>query len=1061
MARFVLLYVFEAVVALSVIAGVAQAGGVAFPPYIQQFDSENINSVDLLRTLGDWEVIQTGAGSVCLGCNERVELTNFDAMMGVRLHPARFVLEGDADVRVDFGVSGAGVGAGETRVVGLALERAGNGVDLVAVEHVNQGGTRSYRSGGVQVGTTNVSGKLRVRRSGNAVISYYWDSIGEEWVQLDVQLAGYSGAMSFVIWTDETATSGSSYTAHFDDIAVSYPADECAQAPLIGLGQPVLYDAFLSTTNVSDPVFSCRVNGGLPGPGQGDSSQWYRFIAPDHPVTVYTCESIDEPFEFEDSLLAVYAGGCGGLVEIACGEDECVGFYSSVRLDGLVAGNEYLIQVCRHDSGTWPDIVLRIDPAVVYVDGSVVAGRAGVGVSGGSWGTAFPSLVSAFASIEAGLQPGREEVWVAEGVYTAMPEKMVDAGDRGSLRELTFTLPEGIAVRGGFPGGGIGTLANKNPLLHPTVLSGDLIGDDSGRDVIEIPAAGDPTTNNSYHVVTVAETIGSYEIDGFIIERGNADGVSGSREGSGGGMLVLGEVDVRNCTFRLNFAREGGAIGVENTLVGARLSLTKCVLDMNTGEEGSALHVGAVGTSGRVGEPLVIHTTTFSNNTVSGESGSIVRVHSGSFDVLVQSSVFAGNHAAPGVARSACLRIGAPSLVSAVPAASVLIDSSFFTNNSLTDTGVLIEAGFGGIFPELGIDLSWCFFLDNDGLVRKGGGGAALGGVVRVSGKSDTTCRLSDCQFERNTSGAGTVVVYGERAGFVVERSEFLGNRLADVDGAPDGEASPGIFADFAAFGGGARGSLRIDNSLFVRNVGGALGAALAVRGEVDAAVYNTTIASNIGDAVTTIGSGGVLEMANSIVWGSIGGASYENDLFAPFGSVLFVTSDLSGLGEVSGQSGVVVDRCFDAGPRFVVASGNGTDGMPGTEDDTIGDHRLGVGSPCIDSGDSTYPDPELVHDIQGNPRYVDAVAYADTGVGDGLLAVVDLGAYEAASGIAAPCDGDVNGDGAVDVNDLSFVLFRLGDTGGAGLVDGDANGEGVVDVNDISYVLFRLGDPC
>ena len=61
---------------------------------------------------------------------------------------------------------------------------------------------------------------------------------------------------------------------------------------------------------------------------------------------------------------------------------------------------------------------------------------------------------------------------------------------------------------------------------------------------------------------------------------------------------------------------------------------------------------------------------------------------------------------------------------------------------------------------------------------------------------------------------------------------------------------------------------------------------------------------------------------------------------------------------------------------------------------------------------------------------------------------------YEPAN---APCDGDANGDGVVDVNDISYVLFRLGSTS----LDGDTNGDGIVDVNDISYVLFRLGDAC
>ncbi len=54
-------------------------------------------------------------------------------------------------------------------------------------------------------------------------------------------------------------------------------------------------------------------------------------------------------------------------------------------------------------------------------------------------------------------------------------------------------------------------------------------------------------------------------------------------------------------------------------------------------------------------------------------------------------------------------------------------------------------------------------------------------------------------------------------------------------------------------------------------------------------------------------------------------------------------------------------------------------------------------------------------------------------------------------------CDGDANGDLVVDVNDISFVLFRLGQNNGV-CGDGDANGDGVNDVNDISYVLFRLG---
>ncbi len=61
----------------------------------------------------------------------------------------------------------------------------------------------------------------------------------------------------------------------------------------------------------------------------------------------------------------------------------------------------------------------------------------------------------------------------------------------------------------------------------------------------------------------------------------------------------------------------------------------------------------------------------------------------------------------------------------------------------------------------------------------------------------------------------------------------------------------------------------------------------------------------------------------------------------------------------------------------------------------------------------------------------------------------------------STPCDGDANGDGFIDVNDISYVLFRLGNVAPPVPVDGDVNGDLVVDVNDISYVLFRLGNPC
>ena len=58
---------------------------------------------------------------------------------------------------------------------------------------------------------------------------------------------------------------------------------------------------------------------------------------------------------------------------------------------------------------------------------------------------------------------------------------------------------------------------------------------------------------------------------------------------------------------------------------------------------------------------------------------------------------------------------------------------------------------------------------------------------------------------------------------------------------------------------------------------------------------------------------------------------------------------------------------------------------------------------------------------------------------------------------IALP--GDANGDGKVDINDLTIVLTNFGQTGCAwsqGCMDGDPTG--TVDVNDLTIVLANFG---
>ena len=52
---------------------------------------------------------------------------------------------------------------------------------------------------------------------------------------------------------------------------------------------------------------------------------------------------------------------------------------------------------------------------------------------------------------------------------------------------------------------------------------------------------------------------------------------------------------------------------------------------------------------------------------------------------------------------------------------------------------------------------------------------------------------------------------------------------------------------------------------------------------------------------------------------------------------------------------------------------------------------------------------------------------------------------------------GDANGDGRVDINDLTIVLANFGQTGMA-WSQGDFTGDGTVDVNDLTIVLANYG---
>ncbi|MBC7234987.1 MAG: right-handed parallel beta-helix repeat-containing protein [Chloroflexi bacterium] len=198
---------------------------------------------------------------------------------------------------------------------------------------------------------------------------------------------------------------------------------------------------------------------------------------------------------------------------------------ASLCLSGLIFGAAFL--PCRAQQREGRIILVR-------------AGASGA-ADGTSWEDAFPDLQRALAAAQAG-----DEIWVATGLYRP-----------GSDREASFYLHAGVKLYGGFRGDERDR-DERNWSAYPTILSGDLNGDDNGN-----LSADEPTRrDNAYHVVTADVRSRGAVLDGFVIQGGNARGEIRSSDKYGGGLHSSQEnaLRVAHCTFTHNAARFGGAV---------------------------------------------------------------------------------------------------------------------------------------------------------------------------------------------------------------------------------------------------------------------------------------------------------------------------------------------------------------------------------------------------------------------------------------------------------------------------------------------------------------------
>lgn len=688
------------------------------------------------------------------------------------------------------------------------------------------------------------------------------------------------------------------------------------------------------------------------------------------------------------------------------------------------------------------------DPAapsrVVFVDDDSRPGG-----NGRSWPSAFRDLQDALDFV-AGSAGRAREIRVAQGTYR--PSKRTDPDDP---RSATFELIDGVALRGGYAGHGVPRPHARDPGRFPSVLSGDLAGND-----------GPNFTNNEenvYHVVSSGGVGSSTELGGFVITGGTRAAVKTT------GTPTLRDLTIRGNTawqatveVRLPVLMPEQAIVIENCRFvengAASLSLRVFRAEIRhsrfEGNAGDAVVSSAT--------ELVVTGCTFAENGQRGlyiRSNAFVELTGCEFRGNADLAVDGRTTNLPPVNLQSTIR---DCLIEDHPMGGVLwngnvplrvIGTTFRRNGDAR-----VQSKSGGLFywgPDL--DVRDCVFFENQS-------GNLHGGAVRVMGVGFPPRLMSftDCVFSANSAPDGSGgAVFLQHAQLFASNCDFVANRAADGGAirisSPIGPSQithcrlVGNRAETTGAGviGASFEPLSVSNCLLVGNVAGVHGGAGWGTGE-PWVFTNCTIAQNA--ALSGAGGGLVLGpngssvLDNCILWGNVAsGAGGETaQIFGGTPSVAY--SCVEGLNVFAGNGNIGDDPAFVGGPAGVWTSAAVYDTSTGrttlfdataqwpdgalagnllnpdssqflqslvvsntatritvwgdfTQLGAVGaayqvnDYRLSGPSPCVDAGDNTAVPPGIVTDLGGRPRLVDDPARPDTG--NGTPPIVDMGAYE------------------------------------------------------------------
>ncbi len=311
------------------------------------------------------------------------------------------------------------------------------------------------------------------------------------------------------------------------------------------------------------------------------------------------------------------------------------------------------------------------------------------------------------------------------------------------------------------------------------------------------------------------------------------------------------------------------------------------------------------------------------------------------------------------------------------------------------------------------------------------------GNGVRGLTVSSGNASVANCSFVGNggpSSGGGGLLV-GDPGNPTIVNCTFIGNEAEKGGAIYTLGANPividCVFRDNSAteFGGAVYNQPGGDDPTFVNcefiGNNALLAGGTIFNSRSNAMFINCTVSGS------TAGLGGAMFnenfsfpiVTNCVFWDNSPGQFFD-DVFLTTALYSNIQGGWPGIGNV------------DINPLFV--------------DPANGDYHLQASSPLIDAGHNWAIAGITDTDLDGNPRFADDPATADTGCG--VPVVVDMGAFEFQGTPATVKLGDIDGDGAVAVPDLLTLLAAWGPASVCQLADFDL--DDLVGVPDLLILL-------